>query len=112
RPAAFDPTHEFAGITLEIESPETFRVTLPDGRQALVAPGESTPKRAVLNGVDIEGSCLRYIQMTNDLNEVCGLGPTQVAGVATFSGSSTFHLKRTPDGEIRVKTNTGISLTD
>jgi hypothetical protein len=112
RPAAFDPAREFAGINVEIESPETFRVTLPDGRQALVAPGESTPKRAVLNGVDIEGSCVRYIQMTDDMNEICGLGPTGIAGIASFSGPSTFRLKRTPDGEIGVRTNTGISLTD
>ena len=53
---------------------------------------------------------MRYIQMTKDLNEVCGLGPTRIAGIATFAGPSTFRLKRTPDGEIRVTTNTGISL--
>jgi hypothetical protein len=112
RPASFDLAAEFAGINVEIEYPETFRVTIPDGRQALIAPGESTPKRAVINGIEIEGSCVRYIQMTGDLNEVCGLGPTRIAGIATFSGPATFRLKRSPDGEIRVTTNTGISLTD
>jgi hypothetical protein len=111
-PAPFDPAVEFAGINVEIEYPETFRVTLPDGRQALVAPGESTPKRVILNGIEIEGNSVRFIQMTNDLNEVCGLGPTRIAGIATFTGPSTFRLKRSPDGEIRVATNTGISLTE
>ena len=35
---------------------------------------------------------------------------TQIAGIATFSEPATFRLKRTPDGTIRVTTNTGISL--
>src|SRR5687768_2081012 len=112
RPAPFDPAIEFAGINVEIEYPETFRVTLPDGRQALVAPGESTPKRAVLNGIEIEGRSVRYIQMTSDMNEICGLGPTGIAGIASFSEPSTFRLKRSSNGEIRVATNTGISLTE
>ena len=78
----------------------------------MVAPGETTPKRATLNGIEIEGKHMRYVQMTTDLNEVCGLGLAQISGLAIFSEPGTFHLKRTPDGTIRVTTNTGISLTD
>ena len=55
RPAPFDPAHEFAGIKVETESPEIFRVSLPDGRSALVAPGETTPEHATINGMDVEG---------------------------------------------------------
>ena len=112
RPAPFDPAREFAGIKVETESPEIFQVTLPEGRLALVAPGETTPKHVTLNGVEIEGKCVRYIQMTKDLSEVCGLGLTRISGLATFSEPGTFRLKRTPDGIIRVTTDTGISLTD
>lgn len=112
RPVPFDPSIEFAGIKVEIESPETFRVALPDGRLALVAPGETTPKRVTLNGIEMEGSNVRYVQMTTDLNEVCGLGLMHISGLATFSEPGTFRLKRTADGTIRVTTNTGISLMD
>src|SRR6185295_5321990 len=59
RPASFDPAREFAGIKVETESPETFRVSLPDGSLALVAPGETTPKQATVNGLDVEGSGIR-----------------------------------------------------
>jgi hypothetical protein len=112
RPATFDPASEFTGIKVETESPEIFRVTLPDGRLALVAPGETTPKHVTLNGVEIEGKYVRYVQITKDLSEVCGLGLTRISGLATFSEPGTFRLKRTHDGTISVTTNTGISLTD
>ena len=87
-------------------------MTLPDGRLALVAPGETTPQHVTLNGVEIEGKCVRYVQMTTDLNEVCGLGLTHISGLATFSEPGTFRLKRTLDGTIRVTTDTGILLAD
>jgi hypothetical protein len=112
RPAPFDPAREFVGIKVETESPEIFRLSLPDGRLALVAPGETTPRRAILNGIEVEGTYLRYVQMTPDLNEICGLGLTRLAGLATFHEPATFRLKRTSDGTIRVTTNTGISLMD
>jgi hypothetical protein len=112
RPAPFEPAREFAGIKVETESPEIFRVTLPDGRLALVAPGETTPQHVTLNGVEVEGKCVRYVQMTTDLNEVCGLGLTHISGLATFSEPGTFRLKRTLDGTIRVTTDTGILLAD
>ncbi len=112
RPAPFDPAKEFAGIRVETESPEIFRISLPDGRLAFVAPGETTPKRAAVNGIEVEGSHLRYVQLSEDLNEICGLGLTHIAGVATFHKPATFRLKRTPNSAIRVTTNTGFLLTD
>ncbi len=112
RPAPFNPAVEFAGIQVETETPEIFRVTLPDGRLALVAPGETTPKRATLHGVEVEGTCIRYIQMTTNLNEVCGLGLRHISGVATFDNSATFRLRRSSNSEFLVTTNTGISLAD
>jgi len=112
RPAPFEPADEFAGIKVGIESPEIFRVNLPDGRLAFVAPGETAPKRIRINGIEVEGNSVRYVQMTADLNEVCGLGLTRVAEIATFYGPGTFRLKRASNGTIRVTTNTGISLTD
>ena len=112
RPAAFDPADEFSGIKVEIEAPEIFRVSLPDGTMALVAPGETTPTRASLNGLEVEGNHLRYVQTSSDLNEICGLGITHLAGRATFDEPATFRLKRSSNGKLHVTTNTGLSLTD
>ncbi|MEO8357731.1 MAG: DUF2264 domain-containing protein [Chloroflexota bacterium] len=112
RPAPFEPVHEFAEIKVEVESPEIFRVTLSDGRSAFVAPGETAPKRTRINGLEVEGTGVRYMQMTTDLNEVCGLGITHVVEVASFSGPAAFRLRRASNGGIRITTNTGISLTD
>ena len=53
---------------------------------------------------------MRYIQVSKDLNEICGLGLTQLAGVATFSEPATFRLKRTSRWQVRLTTNTGVSL--
>ena len=112
RPAPFDPAQEFAGIKVEIESPEIFRVTLPDGSLALVAPGETTPKHATIHGLEVEGISLRYVQVSNDSNEISGLGATHIEGIASFDKPATFRLKRTSEDKIRVTTNTGISLND
>jgi hypothetical protein len=112
RPGAFDPAKEFSGIKVEIEAPEIFRVSLPDGAMALVAPGETTPKRASLNGLEVEGNPLRYVHASSDLNEISGLGVTHLAGLATFDEPATFRLKRSSNGTLHVRTNTGLSLTD
>ncbi len=112
RPTPFDPAIEFAGIKVVIESPEIFRVSLPDGRSALVAPGETAPKRATVNGLEVEGNHLRYVQVSKDLNEICGLGLMHIADVATFHEPATFRLKRISNSTIRMTTDTGFSLTD
>jgi hypothetical protein len=112
RPAPFDPAVEFSGIKVETVSPESFRVTLPDGRSAFVAPGETTPQRIKLNGIDLEGVKLRYAQVTTDLNEIWGLGITRIADVASFSSPSTFHFRRESNGAIHMITNAGFSLTE
>ncbi len=111
RPAPFDPEIEFAGIKVETESPEIFRVNLPDGSSAFVAPGETTPQQIQLNGLALEGTRMRYAQVTTGLSEVCGLGITHIAEVASFSSSATFRLSRASNDAIRVTTNTGVSLT-
>jgi hypothetical protein len=110
RPAPFDPVQEFAGIKVETESPEIFHITLPDGKAAMVAPGETTPKQVTVNGLDVEGTGIRYAQATKDLNEISGLGPTRLSGVASFDEPATFRLKRFSQDDIRLTTNTGISL--
>jgi hypothetical protein len=112
RPVAFDPSREFSGIKVEIETPEIFRISLPDGTMAIVAPGETTPKRVSINGLDVEGNHLRYVQASSDLNEICGLGVTQLAGLATFEEPAMFRLKRSSNGTMNMRTNTGLSLTD
>jgi len=112
RPAPFEPAYEFSGIKVELKSPEIFRVTLPDGRSAFAAPGETTPKRIRMNGIEFEGRKMRYAQMTTDLNEICGLGITHVDEVASFSSPATFRLKRASNATVRVTTNAGISLTN
>lgn len=112
RPAPFDPADEFAGIKVETESPEIFRIRLPDGKLAMVAPGETTPKHTTVHGMDVAGIRVRYVQVSKDLNELCGLGITHLAGLATFSEPATFRLKRTPAGEVRVTTNTGLSIME
>jgi hypothetical protein len=112
RPAPFDPAVEFKGIKVVTEYPEIFHVTLPDDRSAIVAPGETTPKRIAINGINLEGSRIRYAQLTKDMSEICGLGITHIHEIASFSGPATFRLKRESSGAIRVTTNTGISLTE
>ena len=112
RPAAFDPSNEFSGIKVEIEAPEMFRISLPDGTMALVAPGETTPRRASINSLEVEGNHLRYVQTSSDLNEICGLGVTQLAGLASFDRPATFRLKRSSNGTFHVTTNTGLFLTE
>lgn len=112
RPVPFDPASEFAGIRVETVSPEIFRVSLPDGRSAMVAPGETMPKQAVVNGIEVEGSRLRYVQISKDLNEICGLGLTHIAGVAAFSEPAAFRVMRSQDRTARVSTNTAFSLVD
>jgi len=79
---------------------------------AIVAPGETTPKRVSLNGLEVEGTHLRYVQASKDLNEICGLGVTHLAGLATFDEPATFRLKRSSNGTLHARTNTGLSLTD
>ena len=112
RPAPFDPAHEFSEIKVRVEYPELFHIDLPNGGSAWVAPGETTPKRAAVNGIEMEGKGMRYVLVTEDLNEICGLGVTHISGLATFLEPATFRLKRTPDGTTRVTTDTGFSLTD
>jgi hypothetical protein len=112
RPAAFDPEKEFAGIQVKTESPEIFRISLRDGQSALVAPGETTPKRARVNGIEVEGKNLRYVQMSKDLNEICGLGVTHIANVIDFHKPATFRLKQTSNGTVHATTNTGLSLNE
>jgi hypothetical protein len=112
RPAPFDPVAEFGGIRVDTEAPESFRVSLPVGRSAFVAPGETTPKRIRMNGIEFVGPKVRYAQITADMNEICGLGVTHVAALAHFSRPATFLLKRDSNGAVGVTTSTGISLTD
>lgn len=112
RPAPFDPTVEFSGIKVEIEYPEIFHVSLPDGSLALIAPGETMPKRATVNGMDVDGPRMRYVQASKDLNEICGLGLTHIAGLVSFDEPATFRLKRSSNNIFNVTTNTGFKLTD
>jgi hypothetical protein len=112
RPASFDPAKEFSGIKVDIESPEIFRISLPDGSKAMVAPGETTPKRTKVKGIEVEGSRMRYVRMSEHLNEVCGLGLTHITGIATFDEPATFRLKRITGNIVQLTTNTGISIND
>jgi hypothetical protein len=86
-------------------------VTLPDGQLALVAPGETTPRRTRINGVDMEGPAIRFIQMSANLQEFSGLGLTDISGVVTFAESAAFSLRRSPDQVVHLMTNTGCHLT-
>jgi hypothetical protein len=62
--------------------------------------------------MEVEGQRIRYIQASKNLNEICGLGVTNLSGLVTFSEPATFRLKRTSDSVTRLTTNTGISFTD
>jgi len=112
RPASFDPAVEFADIRVEIENPEMFRISLPNQTVALVAPGETTPKRVSVNEIEVEGICLRYAQVSHGLDEICGLGVTHLSGIARFSEPATFRLRRTSEESIHLTTDTGISLAN
>jgi hypothetical protein len=112
RPAPFDPAQEFAEIKVETEAPEIFHITFPDGKVAMVAPGETTPKQVTVNGLEVEGSGIRYVQVTRDLNEIAGLGPTHLVGIANFDEPAVFRLKRNSGEEFHVTLNTGVSFTN
>jgi hypothetical protein len=112
RPTLFDPAKEFSGLRVEIEYPEMFHIHLPDGGSILVAPGETTPRQARVHGMEVEGNGMRYIRVSSDVNEICGLGITQISGLASFSQPATFRLKRISESAIRVTTDSGISLDD
>jgi hypothetical protein len=112
RPVPFDPAVEFTGIKVEIEYPEIFHVSLPDESLALIAPGETMPKRARVNGLDVDGPRMRYVKTGKDMNEICGLGLTQIAGLVSFDEPATFCLRRFYNSQCLVTTNAGISLTD
>jgi hypothetical protein len=112
RPTPFDPAIEFSGIKVETESPESFRVTLPDGRSTFVAPGETAPQQIKLNEIELEGTKVRYVQVAVDLNEICGLGITRIAGIAEFCVPARFRIRRQANGTIHVTTDAGISLTE
>lgn len=112
RPSPFDPATAFAGIKVDTEAPEIFRISLPDERIAFVAPGETTPRHVKINGVTVEGIRLRYVQMSKDLSEIAGLGSTEISGVITFSEPAAFRLKRMSDRQTRLTTSTGLSLTN
>jgi hypothetical protein len=112
RPAPFDPAYEFAGIKVDIESPEMFRVRFSDERMALVAPGETTPKQATVNGITLKGPGIRYAQVTKDGNEISGLGVTQLTGITSFDTPAAFRLRRGADNTSYLTTSTGFSLSD
>ena len=112
RPIPFDPAVQFTGIKVEIEYPELFHVSLPDGSLALIAPGETMPKRARVNGLDVEGPRMRYVKASKDLNEICGLGLTQIAGLVSFDEPATFRLKGSSKNTVNLTTNTGLRFTD
>jgi hypothetical protein len=112
RPAPFDPTKEFADIKVEIESPEIFRVSLPGRSEALVAPGETTPKHATIQGMEVEGIGMRYVRVSKDLDDICGLGVIQIPGLIRFYEPATFHAERTSDRAVRMTTDKGFSLNE
>ncbi len=112
RPMSFEPAQEFSGIKVDVEYPEKFRVTLPDGTSALVAPGETTPRNVVVQDLEVQGKQLRYVQVTEDRNEICGLGITRIAGIASFSNPATVRLKRASDGMVHITTNTGVAFDE
>jgi hypothetical protein len=112
RPAPFDPAKEFADIKVEIEASETFRVRLQGQGNALVAPGATTPKHATIHGIDFEGIDMRYVQVSKDLDDICGLGVIHIPGLIRFYGPATFHVERIQPRAIRVTTNAGFSLNE
>jgi len=110
RPMPFEPAQEFSDIKVELGHPEVFHISLPDGSSAIVAPGETTPKRIKINGLNVEGKKLRFVRTSKDLDDIRGLGITHIARVAVFSAPATFHIQRLPDNTICTKINTGILL--
>ena len=111
RPASFDPQEEFAGLSVEVETGEVFRVSQSGERLARIAPGESPLRHTTLAGIDMDGPAIRFVQMTADRNEFSGLGVTRLAGIADFSAPAAFRLSRTAAGQIRLTTDQGISLS-
>jgi hypothetical protein len=78
----------------------------------LVAPGETTPQRATVNGLGVEGLHIRYVQVSRYSNEIAGLGVTHIDGIISFEKPATFRLRRNSQEIIRVTTNAGLSLAD
>jgi hypothetical protein len=112
RPASFDPVEELADIKVEIETPEIFRVSLPGQRKALVAPGETIPKHAAIYGLEVEGIGMRYVRVSKDLDDICGLGVIHIPGLIRFYEPATFHLKQIHHRAVRMTTDKGFSLNE
>ena len=55
---------------------------------------------------------MRYVRVSKDSNESCGLGVTHIDGITIFDKPATFRLKRHSENTIRLTTNTGLSLAD
>jgi hypothetical protein len=49
--------------------------------------------------------------VSQDTDEIAGLGLTSILGIATFSERATVSLKRMPGGQAHLTTDTGVSLT-
>jgi hypothetical protein len=112
RPTSFDPGEEFADIKVEIKSPEIFHVRLPGHSEALVAPGETAPKHVAIQGMDVEGPAIRYVQVSKNPDDICGLGAIHIPGLIRFHEPATFHVERIHHGAIHVTTDTGFSLDE
>lgn len=110
RPAPFDPTREFAGITMSSNPEGTVRVNLGDEEQAIVALGDELPPRVRLGEFNVVGRDLRYVRVQSNGAEFSGSGVTEIEGVARFAAPAIFSLRRGEGGAILMSTNVGVEL--
>jgi hypothetical protein len=55
---------------------------------------------------------MRYVQLSKNLDDICGLGVIHIPGLIRFYEPATFHLKPIRHRAIRVTTDTGFSFNE
>jgi hypothetical protein len=110
RPAPFDPAAELAEIVVLAKTTDSFNVTLPDGEHVFAGLGNTAPNRVQLGDHTIEGQEIRLLRIQPDARALCGLGLSQIAGVAKLAAPGTLALTRTADGTVHITTDVGVAL--
>jgi len=110
RPAPFDPAAELAEIVVLAPTVDSFNVTLPDGERIFAGLGNIPPKSVQLGDHTIEGNEIRLVRIQPDASALCGLGLSQIAGIAKLAAPGTLALTRAADGTVHVTTDVGVSL--
>ena len=110
-PKPFNPALEFDTISVTALPQESFQITFPDGEEAFVALGNTPPSTISLAAIDVTGKGMRCVRISRDASQLCGLGVSEISGIASLTQPGTLHLIRKADRAVEVTTDVGLSLT-